>query len=362
MQAIDITTRAEQYPDNERVAVLLAAEVLSSFMDTSVKSTEQSPSVGRKRKLPTSSTAPQTSIGKSRKRKKRESGSSSSDDSLPESDKENTQLPQEAHLAYIQKGSPKVDASILNPGLSALLKDFALHEKPVAGAGKYALQGKRSRSEVIIFPEESRKLENLNVQALGNSGSALRAIPIAPVFLLPPVTSTSSVTLPSIRSFTSGSTFTTSASSAFSQPAATQATHKNETILPSFISSPVLNSTSVTVARQPQKLLFHHQMMAPQRLAAHTQNTLRPQQTNNSKRKRRKTSATESAVLRATFDAGIHHPPLQLRKDLAVAVNMTERQIQVWFQNRRQKLKKGLLPPPLPLLIPSNAKVPIRTL
>jgi len=61
----------------------------------------------------------------------------------------------------------------------------------------------------------------------------------------------------------------------------------------------------------------------------------------NNKRKRRKTTAEERAVLEKVFEVDrICWPTPSQRQELAGTLNMTPRQVQVWFQNKRQKQKQ----------------------
>jgi len=58
-------------------------------------------------------------------------------------------------------------------------------------------------------------------------------------------------------------------------------------------------------------------------------------------RKRRRTTPEEQAALDNIFEKEeVHHPSREQRMDLARVLNMTPRQIQVWFQNKRQKVKR----------------------
>jgi len=128
----------------------------------------------------------------------------------------------------------------------------------------------------------------------------------------------------------------------------------------SSVGAPVNSTTSSFQLTQKsvspqQPLLFHHHIIHPPQQTPTTQRFSNHNGPQAPKRRRRKTTAAECAVLRAAFDAGMFHPPLQLRKEWAAAVNMTERQIQVWFQNRRQKFQKGLLPVTVPQSPPSSS-------
>ncbi|KAL6051571.1 Homeobox protein yox1 [Balamuthia mandrillaris] len=58
------------------------------------------------------------------------------------------------------------------------------------------------------------------------------------------------------------------------------------------------------------------------------------------KRKRRRTSPEEQRILEAVFERE-QMPDRQVRLNLARQLNMTPREVQVWFQNKRQKLKRN---------------------
>lgn len=57
------------------------------------------------------------------------------------------------------------------------------------------------------------------------------------------------------------------------------------------------------------------------------------------RRKRRRTSPLELSILQAEFEKG-QTPNRTRRLDIAKRVNMTEKAIQIWFQNRRQTLRR----------------------
>lgn len=60
------------------------------------------------------------------------------------------------------------------------------------------------------------------------------------------------------------------------------------------------------------------------------------------RRKRRRTSPTELSILKNEFRNG-STPNKQRRTDIAQMVDMTEKEVQIWFQNRRQALRKAQL-------------------
>lgn len=59
------------------------------------------------------------------------------------------------------------------------------------------------------------------------------------------------------------------------------------------------------------------------------------------RRKRRRTSPTELALLEQEF-ARNQKPPKHIRVDIARRVDMTEKAVQVWFQNKRQSVRKSI--------------------
>lgn len=67
-------------------------------------------------------------------------------------------------------------------------------------------------------------------------------------------------------------------------------------------------------------------------------NQLNSTNTATSVRKRTRATADQLAVLEETFAVNVS-PNSKLRKQLAEQLNMTERSIQIWFQNRRAKVK-----------------------
>ncbi|EGG07485.1 uncharacterized protein MELLADRAFT_35504, partial [Melampsora larici-populina 98AG31] len=54
---------------------------------------------------------------------------------------------------------------------------------------------------------------------------------------------------------------------------------------------------------------------------------------------RRRTTPAQLNVLEAQFESN-SKPDVVLRKQLAEKLDMTPREVQVWFQNRRAKTKK----------------------
>ena len=85
------------------------------------------------------------------------------------------------------------------------------------------------------------------------------------------------------------------------------------------------------------------------------------------RRKRRRTSPNELLVLNNEFDLG-STPNKSRRIEIAGKVNMTEKAVQIWFQNKRQSLRKHLnhekevteLPPTTPIyVIPHHPVIPI---
>lgn len=59
----------------------------------------------------------------------------------------------------------------------------------------------------------------------------------------------------------------------------------------------------------------------------------------NSRKRRRKTTKEELKVLLQIFQTE-STPNRQMREEIAARVNMTEKEVQVWFQNKRQAMKK----------------------
>lgn len=57
------------------------------------------------------------------------------------------------------------------------------------------------------------------------------------------------------------------------------------------------------------------------------------------RRKRRRTSPNELSILQREFQLG-HTPNRARRQEIAGKVNMTEKAVQIWFQNKRQALRK----------------------
>ncbi|KAH3686779.1 hypothetical protein WICPIJ_002258 [Wickerhamomyces pijperi] len=57
------------------------------------------------------------------------------------------------------------------------------------------------------------------------------------------------------------------------------------------------------------------------------------------RRKRRRTSPLELSILQSEFELGTT-PNKARRSDIAARVNMTEKAVQIWFQNRRQTLRR----------------------
>nr|GAT61057.1 predicted protein [Mycena chlorophos] len=51
-------------------------------------------------------------------------------------------------------------------------------------------------------------------------------------------------------------------------------------------------------------------------------------------------SASETHLLESLFDAGVRYPDTKLRARLGVLIDRTPRSIQIWFQNRRQRLRQ----------------------
>lgn len=81
------------------------------------------------------------------------------------------------------------------------------------------------------------------------------------------------------------------------------------------------------------------------------------------RRKRRRTSPNELAILNQEFEAG-QTPNKARRIDLARRVNMTEKAVKIWFQNKRQLLRRlklaereitELPPTPEPLAVPAES-------
>ncbi|KAK9470166.1 Homeodomain-like protein, partial [Dipodascopsis tothii] len=57
------------------------------------------------------------------------------------------------------------------------------------------------------------------------------------------------------------------------------------------------------------------------------------------RRKRRRTSPTELQILYSEFKK-CTKPPRHVRQDIARRVGMTEKAVQIWFQNRRQSYRR----------------------
>ncbi|ORY05214.1 Homeodomain-like protein, partial [Basidiobolus meristosporus CBS 931.73] len=59
----------------------------------------------------------------------------------------------------------------------------------------------------------------------------------------------------------------------------------------------------------------------------------------NSRKPRRRTNKEEQAILEEAFQVN-HRPSSEIKEQLARQLNMNLRTVQIWFQNRRQSLKK----------------------
>jgi len=88
---------------------------------------------------------------------------------------------------------------------------------------------------------------------------------------------------------------------------------------------------------------------------AHLPKTLRPKK----KRIRHPITPAQLEVLESLFAQDSTTPELSQRKLIAEEIGMTSRRIQVWFQNKRAKIKKGILS--YPKTTPSaSASTPVK--
>lgn len=177
--------------------------------------------------------------------------------------------------------------------------------------------------------------------------SVSKSTPVSPIHkpsdLLPAV-STSHVRLPSLsKSFEN-------------LPAAPQLP------LPTTLSVPSLNYHPQSVSSSDHLLQAPQQMMTPVKLAgpqarsptsaekrsyafiSHSPSTYPTQEPaidnhQLARRKRRRTSPAELSILQAEFEIGTT-PNKTRRLEIAAKVNMTEKAVQIWFQNRRQTIRK----------------------
>lgn len=66
-----------------------------------------------------------------------------------------------------------------------------------------------------------------------------------------------------------------------------------------------------------------------------------PDQEHNNKKKRQRTSPDQLAILEQIFQTD-KMPSQQTRVQLADQLGMSSRRVQIWFQNKRAKVKRGL--------------------
>ncbi|KAG5365875.1 Homeobox protein [Yarrowia sp. B02] len=88
-------------------------------------------------------------------------------------------------------------------------------------------------------------------------------------------------------------------------------------------------------AQQPQYAFISHS------ITSYPSNEPQIDNARLARRKRRRTSPTELALLEQEF-ARNQKPPKHIRVDIARRVDMTEKAVQVWFQNKRQSVRKSM--------------------
>lgn len=175
--------------------------------------------------------------------------------------------------------------------------------------------------------------------------------PKTPRFVLPSIRSTSTPALATLPEFTA----TPPVSATARIMNAVQVSGEHNTVKRESVSHP-FNSSNVSVDSDADVSVNNSMVMRPKRkhsatlptrdfaFISHSPATYPSQEpaidnASLARRKRRRTSPVELAVLNEQFKLGLT-PDKARRTEIAEKVNMTEKAVQIWFQNKRQSLRR----------------------